>query len=42
MIFLRIWHPPFRGDDKFLALAGKPIYGELRFLELLGGKIPWG
>jgi cytosine/adenosine deaminase-related metal-dependent hydrolase len=27
-------------DIEFLTLAGKPIYGEFRFLELLGGRIP--
>ncbi|MDR2111380.1 MAG: amidohydrolase family protein [Spirochaetaceae bacterium] len=29
-------------DIEFLTLAGKPIYGELRFLDLLGGKLPAG
>jgi cytosine/adenosine deaminase-related metal-dependent hydrolase len=29
-------------DIELLVLAGKPIYGELRFLDLLGGKIPGG
>jgi cytosine/adenosine deaminase-related metal-dependent hydrolase len=29
-------------DIELLTLAGKPIYGEFRFLELLGGKIPRG
>ncbi|MDR0386995.1 MAG: amidohydrolase family protein [Treponema sp.] len=29
-------------DIELLTLAGKPIYGELRFLDLLGGKIPRG
>jgi hypothetical protein len=27
-------------DIELVMLAGKPIYGEFRFLELLGGKIP--
>jgi len=29
-------------DIEFLALAGKPIYGELRFLDIFGGKLPKG
>ena len=29
-------------DIEFLALAGKPIYGENRFLDLAGGKLPQG
>jgi len=29
-------------DIELLALAGKPIYGELRFLDLLNGKLPEG
>lgn len=29
-------------DIEFLSLAGKPLYGELRFLDLLGGKLPHG
>jgi hypothetical protein len=29
-------------DIELLVLAGKPIYGELRFLDLVGGKIPGG
>jgi cytosine/adenosine deaminase-related metal-dependent hydrolase len=29
-------------DIELLTLAGKPIYGELRFLDLLGGTIPKG
>ena len=29
-------------DIELLALAGKPIYGELRFLDLLNGNIPKG
>jgi hypothetical protein len=27
-------------DVELLIRAGKPIYGEFRFLELLGGKLP--
>lgn len=30
------------GDIELVTLAGKPIYGEIRFLELLGGKLPRG
>jgi hypothetical protein len=29
-------------DIEFIALAGKPLYGELRFLDFLGGKLPGG
>ncbi|MDR1505912.1 MAG: amidohydrolase family protein [Treponema sp.] len=29
-------------DVELLLLEGKPLYGELRFLDLLGGKIPGG
>jgi cytosine/adenosine deaminase-related metal-dependent hydrolase len=29
-------------DIELLTLAGKPVYGEFRFLDLLGGKIPRG
>jgi hypothetical protein len=29
-------------DIELLALAGKPLYGEMRFIDLLGGKIPDG
>lgn len=29
-------------DIELLTLAGKPIYGEFRFLELLGGELPRG
>jgi cytosine/adenosine deaminase-related metal-dependent hydrolase len=29
-------------DIELLVLAGKPIYGELRFMDLLGGKLPAG
>jgi cytosine/adenosine deaminase-related metal-dependent hydrolase len=29
-------------DIEFLTLAGRPIYGEFRFLDLLGGKLPRG
>jgi cytosine/adenosine deaminase-related metal-dependent hydrolase len=29
-------------DIELLTLAGKPIYGEIRFLDILGGKIPEG
>jgi cytosine/adenosine deaminase-related metal-dependent hydrolase len=29
-------------DIELLVLAGKPLYGELRFLDFLGGKIPGG
>jgi cytosine/adenosine deaminase-related metal-dependent hydrolase len=29
-------------DIELLILAGKPLYGECRFLDLLGGKIPHG
>jgi cytosine/adenosine deaminase-related metal-dependent hydrolase len=29
-------------DIEFLALAGTPIYGETRFLDIFGGKIPEG
>ncbi|MDR2741365.1 MAG: amidohydrolase family protein [Treponema sp.] len=32
----------FMEDIELLILAGKPIYGEFRFLDLLGGKIPRG
>jgi energy-coupling factor transporter ATP-binding protein EcfA2 len=27
-------------DIEFLTLSGKPIYGETRFLDLLGGALP--
>jgi cytosine/adenosine deaminase-related metal-dependent hydrolase len=27
-------------DIELLVLAGKPIYGELRFMDILGGKLP--
>jgi hypothetical protein len=30
------------GDIELLILAGKPIYGELRFIDLFGGKLPGG
>jgi cytosine/adenosine deaminase-related metal-dependent hydrolase len=30
------------GDIEFLSLAGKPLYGELRFLDLVGGTLPGG
>ncbi|GHV79064.1 hydrolase [Spirochaetia bacterium] len=30
------------GDIEFLSLAGKPLYGELRFLDLFGGNQPGG
>ncbi|GHT96980.1 hydrolase [Spirochaetia bacterium] len=29
-------------DIEFIALAGKPLYGELRFLDFFGGKLPKG
>jgi cytosine/adenosine deaminase-related metal-dependent hydrolase len=29
-------------DIELLTLAGKPIYGELRFIDLLGGELPQG
>jgi hypothetical protein len=29
-------------DIELLVLAGKPLYGELRFLDLLGGQLPKG
>jgi cytosine/adenosine deaminase-related metal-dependent hydrolase len=29
-------------DIELLTLAGKPLYGELRFLEIFGGKLPSG
>jgi cytosine/adenosine deaminase-related metal-dependent hydrolase len=29
-------------DIELITIAGKPLYGELRFLELLNGKIPSG
>jgi cytosine/adenosine deaminase-related metal-dependent hydrolase len=29
-------------DIELLALEGKPIYGEMRFIDLLGGKVPQG
>jgi hypothetical protein len=29
-------------DIELLVLEGKPVYGEFRFLDLLGGKIPGG
>ena len=29
-------------DIELLVLAGKPLYGELRFLDILGGKLPGG
>jgi cytosine/adenosine deaminase-related metal-dependent hydrolase len=29
-------------DIEFLTVAGKPVYGEMRFIELLGGKLPEG
>jgi cytosine/adenosine deaminase-related metal-dependent hydrolase len=29
-------------DIEFLSLKGKPLYGELRFLDLLGGNLPEG
>jgi cytosine/adenosine deaminase-related metal-dependent hydrolase len=29
-------------DIELLVLAGRPLYGELRFLDLLGGKLPKG
>ncbi|MDR2072506.1 MAG: amidohydrolase family protein [Spirochaetaceae bacterium] len=30
------------GDIEFLSLEGRPIYGELRFLDILDGKLPPG
>jgi hypothetical protein len=27
-------------DIELLTMEGKPIYGEMRFLDLLGGKLP--
>lgn len=30
------------GDVELLVMAGKPLYGEERFLDLLGGKLPTG
>jgi cytosine/adenosine deaminase-related metal-dependent hydrolase len=30
------------GDIELLVLAGKPLYGESRFIELFGGKLPRG
>jgi cytosine/adenosine deaminase-related metal-dependent hydrolase len=30
------------GDIELLVLAGKPLYGESRFIELFGGKLPKG
>jgi hypothetical protein len=29
-------------DIELLILAGKPIYGEMRFIDLLGGELPDG
>jgi hypothetical protein len=29
-------------DIELLILAGRPIYGEMRFIDLLGGKLPDG
>jgi cytosine/adenosine deaminase-related metal-dependent hydrolase len=30
------------GDIELLTLAGRPVYGEMRFIDLLGGKLPQG
>jgi hypothetical protein len=29
-------------DIELLTLAGKPLYGELRFMDIFGGKLPSG
>ncbi|MDR3138533.1 MAG: hydrolase, partial [Treponema sp.] len=29
-------------DIELLILAGRPLYGELRFIDLFGGKLPTG